>query len=50
MNRQSRRHPMISLLPAFYSSKNIIGIEDQKRKNLSVNSLCLKKKKAKRKS
>lgn len=48
MNRQSRRHPSSSLLPAFYASKKSSIVENQKRKNSTVNSISLKKKKAKR--
>lgn len=48
MNRQSRRHPSSSLLPAFYASRTSIITENQKRKNATVNSRCLKKRKAKR--
>ncbi len=48
MNRQSRRHPSSSLLPAFYPSKNSVAVANQKRKNVSVNSTYSKKKKAKR--
>ena len=48
MNRQSRRHPSSPLLPAFYTSKNSVVVANQKRKNASVNSTYLKKKKAER--
>lgn len=48
MNRQSRRHPSSSLLPAFYPSKNSVIVANQKRKNATVNSNYFKKQKAKR--
>lgn len=48
MNRQSRRHPSSSQIPAFYPSKNSVIVANQKRKNATVNSNYFKNQKAKR--
>lgn len=48
MNRQSRRHPSSSFMPAFYPSKNSIITTNEKRKNVSVNSSCTMRRKAER--
>ena len=48
MNRQSRRHPSSSFLPAFYPSKSRIIATNEKRKNVSMNASCSKKRKAER--
>lgn len=48
MNRQSRRHPSSSLIPAFYPSKSNIIVADEKRRNVSVNSKAFNRRKAER--
>lgn len=48
MNRQSRRHPSSSFIPAFYPSKSSIVVAEEKRKNSSVNSNYMKRRKAQR--
>ena len=45
MNRQSRRHPSSPILPAFYASKKSVISENEKRKNISVNTKSVKRRK-----
>lgn len=44
MNRQSRRHPSSSYLPAFHASKKCVVPEQEKRKNTAVNTVMKKRK------
>ena len=48
MNRQSRRHPSSSCMPACHPSKNSVITTNEKRKNVAVKSGCMKQKKAER--